>query len=86
MKKDFEILENWFYDTYMALNPRKSEFMYFRKTSENEVFIYHEIPFKKTTTKKLLGVTIDEHQNFNQHITNVCKSASRKLHALSLMH
>ena len=38
---------------------------------------------KKTTTKKLLGITIDEHLNFNEHLTNVCKRASRKLNTLS---
>ena len=41
LKKDFEILENWFYDNYMVLNPRKCEFMGFGKTNENEVFTYH---------------------------------------------
>ena len=83
LKKDFKILENRFYDNYMVLNPRKCEFMGFGKTNENEVFIYHEIRLKKTDTKKLLGITIDEHLNFNKHITNFCKSASRKLNALS---
>ena len=34
--------------------------MSFGKTSENEVFTYHEIRLKKTATKKLLGITIDE--------------------------
>ena len=67
----------------MVLNPRKCEFMGIRKTNENEVFTYHEIRLKKTTTKKLLDNTIDEHLNFNEHIANVCKSASRKLNALS---
>ena len=38
---------------------------------------------KKTTTKKLLGITIDEHLNFNEHLTNVCQRASRKINALS---
>ena len=38
---------------------------------------------KKTTTKKLLGITIDQYLNFNGHLTNACKSASRKLNALS---
>ena len=38
---------------------------------------------KKTTTKKLLGVATDEDLNFNEHMKNVCKSASRKLNALS---
>ena len=83
LKKDFEILENWFYDNYMVLNPRKCEFMGFGKTNENEVFTYHEIRLKKTTPKKLLGITIDEHLSFNEHLTNVCKRASRKLNALS---
>ena len=31
LKKDFEILENWFYDNYMVLNPRKCEFISFGK-------------------------------------------------------
>ena len=37
---------------------------------------------KKTATKKLLVITINEHLNFNKHITNVCKSVSRKLNVL----
>ena len=45
--------------------------MGFGKTNEIEVFIYHEIRLKKTTTKKLLDITIDEHLNFNDHITNL---------------
>ena len=83
LKKDFGILENWFYDNYMVLNPRKCEFMGFGKTNENEVFTHHGIQLKKTTTKKLVGITIDEHPNFNEHLTNICKSARRKLNALS---
>ena len=83
LKKDFEILENWFYDSYMVLNSCKCEFMGFGKTNEYEVFTYHEIQLKKATTKKLLAITIDQHLNFNEHLTNVCKKASRKLNALS---
>ena len=50
MKKDFKILENWFYDNYMVLNSRKCEFMGFEKTNENEVFTYHEIRLKETVS------------------------------------
>ena len=67
----------------MVLNPRKCKFMGFGKTNENEVFTYHEIRLKKTTNKKLFGITIDEHLNFNEHLTNVCKRTSKKLNALS---
>ena len=83
LKKYFDILENWFYENYTFLYPRKCEFKGFGKTNENEVFTYHEIRLKKSATKKLLGITIDEHLNFNEHLTNVCKRANRKLNALS---
>ena len=57
--------------------------MGFGKTNENELFTYHESRLKKATTKKLLGITIDEHLNFNEHLTNASKIANRKLNALS---
>ena len=59
----FEILENWFYENYMVLTPRKRELMRFGKTNENEVFTYREIRLSKITNEKLLGITIDEHLN-----------------------
>ena len=56
------------------------------KYHEIEVFTYHEVRRKKTAAKKLFGITIDEHLNFNEHITNACKSTSKKLStALSRM-
>ena len=32
---------------------------------------------------KLLGITIDNKLNFNEHVTNICKKANHKLHALA---
>ena len=32
---------------------------------------------------KLLGVTIDNKLNFNEHLTMICKKANQKLHALA---
>ena len=31
---------------------------------------------------KLLGVCIDNKLNFNEHVSNICKNVSKKLHAL----
>ena len=39
----------------------------------------------KTVIKKLLGNKRDEHLNFNKNIANICKSASRRLNALSIL-
>ena len=32
---------------------------------------------------KLLGITIDNKLNFNEHVTKICKKANQKLHALA---
>ena len=37
LEKDYEILENCFYDACMVLNLRKCEFMNFEKTNVKEV-------------------------------------------------
>ena len=58
-------------------------FMGLNVTNQNDRFTYHEIQLKKTATKKLLGITIDKHLNFNQYLADVCKRASRKPNALS---
>ena len=76
LKKTFKKLGNWFYGNHMVLNPRKCEFMGLRKINENEVSTYHDIRLKKTTAKKLLDTIIDQHLNFNEYITNVCRSLS----------
>ena len=85
LKKDFEKLENWFYYIYMVLNPHNWEFMSFGKTNKNDVFTCHEIGLKKTATRKLLGITIDGYLSFNEHISDVYKSATRKLNALLIV-
>ena len=54
LKKDFEVLEKWFYDNYMALNPCKCEFMRFGKTNEKELFIFHKIRLKKLLLRNCL--------------------------------
>ena len=54
LKKDFEVLENWFHDNYVVLNPRKCEFMDFGKINDSDVFTYHEIRFKKLLLRNCL--------------------------------
>ena len=36
-----------------------------------------------SSSVKLLGITIDNKLNFNEHIANICKKATQKLHALA---
>ena len=62
----------------MVLNPRKCKFTGFGKPYEYEVFTYHEICLKKTTTKKLLGITIDEHLNTSEPIKRMYVRAPKE--------
>ena len=72
------MLENWLNDNFMTLKPHKCEFKSFGKTSRNDVFCLN-----KAASKKLHGIAIDNHLTFNRDITNICKSAKRKLNAQS---
>ena len=79
---DFKNLDLWFYDNYMILNPKKCEFMYLGKSKEIQMIHYKQFNLTSQATKVLLGVVIDSNLNFNDHISSICKKASRKLNAL----
>ena len=46
-----------------------------------EIILREEI-LVPTKNVKLLGITIDEYLNFNDHITKICKSAAKQLNVL----
>ena len=52
---------------------------------ENEQFdlICNDITLKHSSHEKHLGVTIDNKLSFDEHIINICKTANKKLNALS---
>ena len=66
------------------MNPGKCDFMLFG-VKENELFdlICDDITLKQRSHEKLLGVTIDNKISFDEHIINICKTANKKLNALS---
>ena len=86
LQKDFEILDRWFQQNIMVINPDKCNFMNLRpKTSTqnvNDIFCHEEIKLKSSCEETLLGVIIDKDLNFNNHVNAICKTAGRKLNAL----
>ena len=52
---------------------------------ENVVFDLNGISLSCDDEVKLLGVTIDFKRNFNTHISNICKKASRQLNVLKII-
>ena len=43
----------------------------------------NDITLKHSSHEKILGVTIDNKLSFDEHIINICKTANKKLNALS---
>ena len=52
------------------------------KANEKFDLICNQIKLKHSNHKKL-GVTIDNKLPFDEHINNICKTANKKLNALS---
>ena len=52
---------------------------------ENEQFdlLCNDITLKYSSHGKILGVTIDNKLSFDEHTINICKTANKKLNALS---
>ena len=76
-----EILFKWFSDNLMKINADKCDLLV---TTSNTVKI-KKGNFEITNSKieKLLGVKFDHKLPFDDHILQICKKASRKIHALS---
>ena len=77
-------LIEWFNFDKMQANPDKFQAMAIGKKtiSENISFNFDSVVIKPDQEIKLLGVDIDYLLNFNTHISNICRKASRQLNVL----
>ena len=68
----------------MVLNPGNCHCMLFG-VKENEQFdlLCNDITLKHSSHEKIFGITIDNKLSFDEHFINICKTANRKLNALS---
>ena len=84
--KDTKNTMKWFLDNYMQANPEKFQVM-FMKPPRNAIELPKNLSIddvKLNTSEKviLLGVTIDNKLNFDQHVKLLCNKASRQLKIL----
>ena len=80
---DFMIVEDWFFENYMILNPGKCYFMCIGKNvSDSELLNLNDLNLKNCKEVEVLVITIDRNLNFKRHIKNICKKAGQKLKAL----
>ena len=75
-------LNNWFKANKLTLSTNKSCFILFRSAQSRinqiaSVLHFGENNINRQTSVKYLGVTLDEHLNWNEHVQEVCNSLKR---------
>ena len=83
LSSDFKIINNWFYENVMILNPEKSHIICIgRKIDDAETLNFNNLAMKNSKEVEVLGITLDRNMNFHNHIKNICRKAGQKLSAL----
>ena len=82
LENDALILDKWFSDNYLKMNAEKCHLLVPNHTKNVSLRIKDEV-IKCEESVKLLGITVDNKLNFNDHVAGICKKASQKLHALT---
>ena len=72
----------WFKDNFLKLNPEKCKLL-ISNCKEDICLILDNEVIECSESVKLLGVSIDNRLNFNEHVSNLCNKVSIKLHALA---
>ena len=75
---------SWFQSNKRIVNPGKFQGIIIdkKKQDQNTSVPINQKNIKTSSSVKLLGVHIDDKQNFNLHITKICRSAANQLYAL----
>jgi len=75
-------LHQWFKSNKLTLNAEKSNFVVFRSKRKNLTNIPDQLQFEnqkidRKNSVKYLGVTLDEHLTWNEHILDLCNKLKR---------
>ena len=83
LSSDFKVINNWFYENFMVLNPEESHFMCIgQKINDTETLNFNNFVIKNSKAVEILVITLDRNMNFRTHIKNICRNAGQKLSAL----
>ena len=81
LEQSSKVIFTWFENNGMKANPDKCHLLLSKNGDLVANIDGNEI--SSTNFERLLGVTFDHRLSFNHHVSNLCKTASNKLHALS---
>jgi len=80
LKNDASLLHEWFAINYLKSNMGKNKLLVCDK-KEFQIKIENEL-ITTSPSVEILGVTIDNKLNFQEHVKRLCRNASNKIHAL----
>ena len=80
---DFRVVNDWFYDNFMVLNPEKNHFMCLGKEiDDTETLSFNELALNNSEEVEIFGVALDRSVGFNTHMKKISRKAGQKLLAL----
>ena len=83
LSADFSVVNDWFYEIFMVLNPGKSHFVCLGKgIDDTKTLSFNDLALRNSKEVEILGITLDRSMSFNTHIKNICRKEGQKLSAL----
>ena len=79
---DFMILDQWFHENHMTLNPGKYHYMVIGSGDLSHEIMLNNNKITSSNEEKLLGIFLDSKLNFKSHIGSLCRKADQKINAL----
>ena len=65
LSSDFKIINNWFYENFMVLNPEKGHFMCIgQKIDDAETLNFNNFIIKNSKEVEILRITLDRNKTF----------------------
>ena len=83
LQKALVKISKWFHENGLKANQNKCDFL--SSLDINAKFSLRACILENSDSPKLLGVTIDRKLNFNEHVTNLCDKASKKIRTLAII-
>ena len=81
MNLELKNVSSWFKCNKLSLNISKTHFIHFQTTHRNDNFAQDisidNVPIDKKEYVKFLGITIDKHLSWSQHVSNISPSIAK---------
>ena len=79
LEMDFMILNKWFHENHMLLNPDKCHYVVIGADEPNQKIILNNNEIASSNEVKLLGILLDSKLNFDSHNTSFVKKQAKNL-------